>query len=78
MYIFLINREDSEDGWDIRFEDLEFDELVSSGSAGDIFLGYYFGTPVAIKSITIVLLTQELFIDPSQKDKVKGEYNMLK
>lgn len=38
------------DKYKINYEELEFDQLVSSGSAGEVYLGYYFGTPVAIKS----------------------------
>ncbi len=36
--------------WKINYDDLEFSDLISTGSAGEVYLGYYFGTPVAIKS----------------------------
>jgi len=43
--------------------------MVSGGEAGEVYLGYYFGTPVAIK---------KLFIDPSQSHLMESEYQMLK
>lgn len=43
------------DKYKINYDELEFDQLVSSGSAGEVYLGYYFGTPVAIKSKQILL-----------------------
>ena len=36
--------------WKVNYDELEFSDLVSSGSAGEVYLGYFFGTPVAIKS----------------------------
>jgi len=55
--------------WRINFEDLEFADLVSTGSAGEVYLGYYFGTPVAIK---------KLFAVPNdQRYLVQREFSML-
>jgi len=53
----------------INFEEIELEEMISGGEAGEVYLGYYFGTPVAIK---------KLFIDPSQHHLMQSEYSMLK
>jgi len=55
--------------WKIEFDDLEFDQLVSSGSAGEVYLGYYFGTPVAIKKL--------FSLPPDQKHLVAREFSMM-
>jgi hypothetical protein len=60
---------DISDRWRINYDELEFDELVSSGSAGEVYLGYYFGTPVAIKKLFSVA--------PDQKHLVTREFQML-
>jgi len=57
------------DKWRINYDDLEFDELVSAGSAGEVYLGYYYGTPVAIKKL--------FALAPDQKHLVAREYGML-
>jgi len=57
------------DKWKIEYDELEFDELVSTGSAGEVFLGYYFGTPVAIKKLYA--------LPPDQKHLVSREFAML-
>jgi len=56
--------------WKIDYSELEFDELISEGSAGEVYLGYYFGTPVAIKKLFAV--------GPDQRHLVEREYSMLK
>eukprot|EP01103_Thecamoeba_quadrilineata_P007078 TRINITY_DN1684_c2_g1_i6.p1 TRINITY_DN1684_c2_g1~~TRINITY_DN1684_c2_g1_i6.p1 ORF type:complete len:249 (+),score=47.14 TRINITY_DN1684_c2_g1_i6:483-1229(+) len=43
--------------------------MVSAGEAGEVYKGYYFGTPVAIK---------KLFLDPSERHLMESEYRMLK
>jgi len=55
--------------WKINYDELEFDELVSSGSAGEVYLGYYYGTPVAIKKL--------FTLPPDQKHLVEREFSML-
>jgi len=55
--------------WRIRYEELEFDELVSAGSAGEVYMGYYYGTPVAIKKL--------FTLPPDQKHLVAREFAML-
>jgi len=55
--------------WRINFEELELEEMVSGGEAGEVYLGYYYGTPVAIK---------KLFIDLSESHLMEREYRMLK
>eukprot|EP01114_Cavostelium_apophysatum_P019639 TRINITY_DN6389_c0_g1_i1.p1 TRINITY_DN6389_c0_g1~~TRINITY_DN6389_c0_g1_i1.p1 ORF type:complete len:509 (-),score=140.93 TRINITY_DN6389_c0_g1_i1:1424-2950(-) len=55
--------------WRINYEELEFDQLVSSGSAGEVYMGYYFGTPVAIKKL--------FALAPDQKHLVAREFSML-
>eukprot|EP01119_Soliformovum_irregulare_P005229 TRINITY_DN1681_c0_g1_i2.p1 TRINITY_DN1681_c0_g1~~TRINITY_DN1681_c0_g1_i2.p1 ORF type:complete len:534 (+),score=163.16 TRINITY_DN1681_c0_g1_i2:45-1646(+) len=63
-------KEASDHKWSINFEDLEFEEVVSEGSTGEVWLGFYFGTPVAIKKLTQV--------DEAEKYKIEREYNILK
>jgi len=55
--------------WKINYNELEFGDVVSSGSAGEVFLGYYFGTPVAIKKL--------FQLASDQKHLVEREYAML-
>jgi len=57
------------DKWKIQYEELEFDQLVSAGSAGEVYMGYYFGTPVAIKKL--------FSLPPDQKHLVAREFSML-
>jgi len=55
--------------WRINYDELEFDQVVSSGSAGEVYLGYYFGTPVAIKKL--------FALAPDQKHLVSREFSIL-
>jgi len=55
--------------WRIKYDELEFDELVSAGSAGEVYLGYYYGTPVAIKKL--------FALPPDQKHLVAREFGMM-
>jgi len=64
----IITQEDKK--WKIDFSELEFSNSISEGSAGEVFLGYYLGTPVAIKKL--FQLVEE------QKHLVMREYSMLK
>ncbi|PRP89769.1 LISK family protein kinase [Planoprotostelium fungivorum] len=57
------------DKWKIDYDNLEFDEMVSEGSAGSVYLGYYFGTPVAIKKL--------FALADNQKHLVAREFAML-
>lgn len=55
--------------WRINYDELEFDELVSAGSAGEVYLAYYFGTPVAVKKL--------FALPPDQKHLVAREFSIL-
>eukprot|EP01116_Phalansterium_solitarium_P020004 TRINITY_DN5774_c0_g1_i2.p1 TRINITY_DN5774_c0_g1~~TRINITY_DN5774_c0_g1_i2.p1 ORF type:complete len:747 (-),score=170.94 TRINITY_DN5774_c0_g1_i2:322-2562(-) len=54
----------------INFEDLEIEDLISQGSAGEVYLGYWFGVPVAIKKL--------YQLPPEQRHLVAREYAMLR
>lgn len=58
-----------EELWQIQYDELELEQVISSGIAGEVYLGYYFGTPVAIK---------KLFLEPTEVAQVESEYKMLK
>eukprot|EP01104_Vermistella_antarctica_P001056 TRINITY_DN11119_c0_g2_i1.p1 TRINITY_DN11119_c0_g2~~TRINITY_DN11119_c0_g2_i1.p1 ORF type:complete len:683 (-),score=95.01 TRINITY_DN11119_c0_g2_i1:177-2225(-) len=68
-YVAIDTKGDIEAKWKIRLEDLEMDELLSAGEAGEVYLGYMFGSPVAIK---------KLFISAAEVENVKKEYMLLK
>jgi len=55
--------------WKINFDEIELADLVSAGSAGEVYLGYYFGTAVAVKKL--------FAIAPDQKHLVAREFSML-
>jgi len=59
-----------EDKWKISFKDLKFDEIVGTGSAGEVYLGYYNNSPVAIKKLYT--------LGDDQKHLVSREYTMLR
>jgi len=58
------------DKWQISYEELTFDEMISAGSSGEIYLGYYYGTAVAIKKF--------LSLDQEQRDQIQREYMLLR
>lgn len=41
--------------WNISFDELEFGDVIGSGKFGEVYLGTYLGTPVAIKSMSEVV-----------------------
>lgn len=47
----FIQSESPSDLWKIDYSEFELEELVSEGSAGNLYLGYWYSVPVAIKSL---------------------------
>ena len=43
-------------GANINFDDLDFDYVLGSGKFGEVYYGYYMGTPCAIKSMVTILI----------------------
>lgn len=54
--------ENFEDVWTIGLEDIEFGEVVGRGAFGEVYKGYYLGTEVAIKKLSIVEEDDELYL----------------
>ncbi|KAL6073254.1 putative serine/threonine-protein kinase EDR1 [Balamuthia mandrillaris] len=76
MYDEQFEEEDDgimEEEWQIKYEDLEFGELVGKGSFGRVYKGEYFGTEVAIKQVLMMGMDPEL-----TKKYVRREVNMLR
>ena len=67
--------------WLISYENLSFDDLVSTGSSGEVYLGYYYGTPVAIKSNCLQaynISSEFLHLGDDEKARVEREYMFLR
>eukprot|EP01113_Clastostelium_recurvatum_P037212 TRINITY_DN540_c0_g1_i2.p1 TRINITY_DN540_c0_g1~~TRINITY_DN540_c0_g1_i2.p1 ORF type:complete len:504 (+),score=81.55 TRINITY_DN540_c0_g1_i2:55-1566(+) len=56
--------------WDIAFDELEIEHTLGSGKFGEVYYGFWLGTPVAIKKI--------LDPDNDSKKAIEREVTMLK
>jgi serine/threonine protein kinase len=54
--------ENFEDVWTISLDDIEFGEVVGRGAFGEVYKGYYLGTEVAVKKLSIVEEDDELYL----------------
>jgi hypothetical protein len=41
---------DDSEMWNVDFDELDFEHVIGTGKFGEVYFGYYLGTPVAIKS----------------------------
>eukprot|EP00026_Physarum_polycephalum_P004860 Phypoly_transcript_04884.p1 GENE.Phypoly_transcript_04884~~Phypoly_transcript_04884.p1 ORF type:complete len:289 (+),score=66.81 Phypoly_transcript_04884:1108-1974(+) len=56
--------------WNVDFDELDFEHVIGTGKFGEVYFGYYLGTPVAIKKI--------LDSDEDTKKTIERELAMLK
>lgn len=61
---------DDSEMWSIDFDELDFEHVIGTGKFGEVYFGYYLGTPVAIKKI--------LETDEDMKKSIERELAMLK
>lgn len=61
---------DVKDKWTINFEEVEIVNQLSAGSSGEVYMGYYLGTSVAIKWIPIR--------DDIERENVEREYTLMR
>jgi len=60
--------------WKISYSEFEIDELVSEGSGGNLYLGYWFSVPVAIKKLKL----EGTNLNEADRKQIENEYKMLK
>jgi predicted Ser/Thr protein kinase len=53
---------DYEGMWTVELEDIAMEKVIGKGAFGEVYLGNYLGTPVAVKKISAQNEEDELYL----------------
>lgn len=48
--------------WTVNLEEIEMGHVIGRGAFGEVYHGYYYGTEVAVKKLSVVEEDDELYL----------------